>query len=361
MKLIVNAPINSLSFGNVTYNILRELYKKNIDICLFPIGNQIDLSAFDKITPSFQEYIERSINERYQKIAKDTPCLKLWHINGSESKYSTRQSLFTFHETSKITPEEKNLLALQDNIFVTSNYSKNIFEIENIENVSFSPLGFDEDFFVSEKEYLANKKHFGLLGKFEERKNTARIINTWCKLFGNNPEFQLTCVIQNPFLNESEFQNSIMQATNGVKYNNINFLPRLRTNSEINDFMNSIDIDLSGLSGGEGWNLPSFNCTALGKWSIVLKCTGHLGWATKENSILIEPSKLKDCYDNRFFRKGDQFNQGQFYDLEDSELESAILDSVGYINKENTEGLKLQNQFKYSDTVETILNKMNTL
>ena len=28
MKLLVNAPINALSFGNVSVNILRELYKK---------------------------------------------------------------------------------------------------------------------------------------------------------------------------------------------------------------------------------------------------------------------------------------------------------------------------------------------
>ena len=48
MRLLVNAPINGLSFGNVSVNILRELFKKNIDhalkiskeydiiVCVFP-------------------------------------------------------------------------------------------------------------------------------------------------------------------------------------------------------------------------------------------------------------------------------------------------------------------------------------
>ena len=71
----------------------------------------------------------------------------------------------------------------------------------------------------------------------------------------------------------------IAQALEGKTYGNINFLPRLGTNSEVNEMLNSIDIDLSGLSGAEGWNLPAFNSTCLGKWSMVLNCTSHKDWA----------------------------------------------------------------------------------
>jgi hypothetical protein len=41
MNLTVNAPINSLSFGNVSLNILRELYKKNTELTFFPIGDNV--------------------------------------------------------------------------------------------------------------------------------------------------------------------------------------------------------------------------------------------------------------------------------------------------------------------------------
>ena len=32
MKVLLEAPLNNLSFGNVSINILKQLYKKNIEI-----------------------------------------------------------------------------------------------------------------------------------------------------------------------------------------------------------------------------------------------------------------------------------------------------------------------------------------
>ena len=287
MKLLVNAPINALSFGNVSVNILRELFKKNIDLIFFPIGDKAEMDAYDKIEPDFVKYLQAATNDRYSKISKDIPSLKLWHIFGSETRYSKNQSLFTFHEVSEVTNIEKNLLSLQDRIFVSSNYTKNIFNLNGLDNVTHVPLGFDNDFQITNKTYLQDKIHFGILGKFENRKNTARIIKSWLKLFGNKPEYQLSCAITNPFLDKARFQNELLKVLEGKQYNNLNFVPYMQTNSEVNDYLNSIDIDLGGLSGAEGWNLPSFNATALGKWSVVINATAHKDWATKDNSILI--------------------------------------------------------------------------
>ena len=58
MKLLVNAPINALSFGNVSVNILRELHKKNVDLVFFPIGDKAELEAYDKIDPEFIKFAE---------------------------------------------------------------------------------------------------------------------------------------------------------------------------------------------------------------------------------------------------------------------------------------------------------------
>ena len=355
MKLLVNAPINALSFGNVSVNILREIQKKNIDLIFFPIGDKAELDVYDKIDNEFVKYLQNATNTRYEKIDKNIPALKLWHIFGSETRYAKNQSLFTFHEVSELTAVEKNLLRLQDRVFVSSSYTKNIFELNGIENVTHVPLGFDTDFHITNRTYLPDKIHFGILGKFESRKNTARIIKTWLKLFGNKPEYQLSCAITNPFLDKAKFQNEMLKMLEGKHYNNLNFIPYMQSNSEVNDYLNSIDIDLGGLSGAEGWNLPSFNATALGKWSVVMNATAHKDWATSSNSILIEPSSLKDCYDGVFFHKGQPFNQGQFFDITDQEMENAILKSISYAKTLNTEGLKLQKQFTYEKTVETIL------
>lgn len=170
MTLLVSAPINSLSFGNVSVNILKQIYKRKIDLVFFPIGDRLDFGAFDTAENDFIEFIKKSATSRYEKIDKDLPSLKLWHINSSENRYTKNQTLLTFHEVSQVTPIEQKILNCQDQVFVTSNYTKRIFELNNINNVKFVPLGFDSSFHLTNKTYLPDKIHFGLMGKFEKEK-----------------------------------------------------------------------------------------------------------------------------------------------------------------------------------------------
>lgn len=144
---------------------------------------------------------------------------------------------------------------------------------------------------------------------------------------------------------------------------NINFLPFVSTNSEVNDVLNSIDIDISGLSGAEGWGLPSFNATCLGKWSVVLDATSHKDWANKDNSILIQPSGKIPCYDGTFFKQGSDFNQGSIYDFNDEEAIAAMEKAVSLVQNKtiNTEGIKLGQKFTYENTVSQIVSIIKTL
>ena len=197
------------------------------------------------------------------------------------------------------------------------------------------------------------------MGKFEKRKRTGEIIRAWAKKYGNNNKYQLTCCISNPFFKEDEMSHVLNAVLEGKQYTNINFLPFLKKNSEVNELLNAIDIDLTGLSGGEGWNLPSFNATCLGKWSIVLNATSHKDWATKENSILVEPTGKFDCYDNKFFIKGSTFNQGEFFDCDEETIISAMEQAEGKVGQINTEGQKLAEEMSYSKTVDGILSHIS--
>lgn len=353
---LVNAPINSLSFGNVSFNLLRELFKRKMKIGLFPIGETVQIDAYDSIDKEMVAYLQSATDNRFQFLHKNSNSLKLWHIQGSESRIGKNQHLFTFHETDSITSLEKSLLNAQNQVFVSSKYTKDVFESAGVQDVKLAPLGFDEDFKVIDRKRFEHEIHFGLIGKLEHRKNTTRIIKAWAKLFGDKPGYRLSAAISNPFLNQSVFKNEVLKALGGKNYGNIGFVPHMVHNSEVNDFLNNIDIDLGGLSGSEGWNLPSFNATALGKWSIVLNATAHKDWANKDNSILIEPSRMKDSHDGTFFIKGNVVNQGQFFDLTDQEIEDAISFSVTKAKTLNTNGLKLQKEFTYSKTLDSILS-----
>lgn len=358
-KLVFKCPINGVSFGNVSLNLLREMYAREIMVAHFPIGN-IDVSVYDKLSPDFKKWLSSCTENRFNLVNRDVPTLQLWHLNGSENRITPRQYLFTFYELNKPTQTEKNLVALQDHVFFSSSCASDAFKFSDCDNTSAVPLGFDPDLSIIDKPYLQDKIHFGLMGKFEKRKHTAEILKIWAEKYGNNNNYQLSCCIQNPFMDPQQLNGAIGAALNGKQYGNINFLPFLRTNSEVNDFFNSIDIDLSGLSGAEGWNLPSFNATALGKWSLVLNASSHKDWATNENSILVEPSATAPASDGIFFRENDIFNQGEINLFKDSDIISKMEYAESIYNTPNTEGIKLQNTFTYGRTLDTILEKINS-
>tara|TARA_A100001201_G_C4090295_1_gene201835 strand:- start:794 stop:1885 length:1092 start_codon:yes stop_codon:yes gene_type:complete len=357
-RLNFDGPINGLSLGNVSLNMLRELKDREIDLGIFPIGDKGEFEAYDKLSEDFKQWIGALSMNRLKKIHPETPTLKVWHINGSERTLAD-QYLYTFYEVDSPTEEEINIVKLQKHVFFSSSEAAECFKEKGCENVSHVPLGFDKDFHEIDKEYLDDDTiHFGLIGKFERRKNTQAIIQLWANEFGNNPKYQLSCLVTNPFFNQEQMTKAIQSSTGGASLSNINFLPRLATNSEVNDFMNSIDIDLSGLSNGEGWNLPAFNCTALGKWSVVSNCTSHKDWATKENSILVDPIGKQPCYDNFFFKEGMPFNQGQYYKLNGDDMLEAMREAVKKAGQKNTEGTKLRDKFTYSETVDLILDRI---
>lgn len=351
MKILVEAPINSLSLGNVSYNIIRELFEKGHDVGIWPTGN-IDLKAYD-VPDELKSKIQDSINNRYSYLGEEIPCLKVWHLNGSENRKNEKQYLYSFYECNNPTEVEEQICDAQTETFFSSEHAANLF------GSSFIPLGFDKDFKETKKEYLSDVVHFGLMGKFEHRKHTAAIIRTWLKKYGNNPKYQLSCLVNNPFYKPEDMQKTLDAVLGGKRYTNINFLPHLEKNSEVNEFLNAIDVDLTGLSGAEGWNLPSFNATCLGKWSIVLNATSHKDWATKENSILIKPNGEVDCADNVFFKKGSPFNQGTFYSWDEDQVMAAMEESEKKVGHTNTEGQKLADKLTYSNTVDVIMSRIS--
>mgnify|MGYP000060737474 CR=1 FL=1 len=112
-NLIFKAPINSLSFGNVSFNILKEIFKKGIDLALFPIG-KVDINSFGEQPEDFKSWLEDSINNRFSKLNKDTTTLQMWHLNGSENRISRKQILYTFFELDKPTDSEIKFVSKSD-------------------------------------------------------------------------------------------------------------------------------------------------------------------------------------------------------------------------------------------------------
>lgn len=363
MKINLELPINSLSFGQVSYNLLREFYRRQIECSIFPIG-PTDISAFDKIDPKLKIWIEDGINNRFKTHDRKNPLLKLWHLNGSQTNVvADKQILITFYETDAPTDEELRTINNLDKTLFTAEFYRSVFatmlKMNDIDEAKIDkiPLGFDEDFGPTGKTYYPDDTVWFLGGKFERRKFTKKILNLWAKKYGNNGKHKLICAVYNPFFNEEVNQRLIIDALEGKSYHNITFLNRMKTNSEVNDTLNCANIDLSGLSGGEAWSLMPFHSCGLGKQVVALNAHGIKEWANDKNSILVKPTGRFTAVDGIFFQPG-PFSQGNFFDVEDEKIVEAMERAEKVAHVENVEGKKLRERFTYEKTVDAILKHL---
>jgi len=354
MQLVFSAPCSKLSLGQVSYNLLREMWKRDYNIGYFPIGG-VDLAPFQP-SQDFIKWLQKSVDQRFNILKRDVASLKMWHLSGSENLLGPNQILATFYETDTPTETEKSIAELQKKTLFCGKFSEDTFINSGINNVSSYDLGFDEDIKLTGKKYLEGRTHWGLIQKFERRKNTEKIINLWVKKYGNNPKHSLSLCVNNPFFSPEDNQKLLAAALDNKKWWNVSVIPPLGTNAEVNELTNAIDIDLSGASFSESWNLPAFNATCLGKWSVVTNYGGHKSWADSENSVQIESEGLRECYDDWFFHKGKDFNQGSFCYYSDDALVDAFERAEQKAGTVNQSGLDTGKKFTYSKTLDQILS-----
>lgn len=363
MDFALHGPINNLSFGNVFVCILREIHKRGLEPAIFTIG-QDDFTAH-QVSDDFKLWVSSCKDRALKSYRRETPVVKLWHLNGSIESFGLKQLLLTFQETDQLTEAEANVIKNNSKVLFSSKYSADIAKTFGCENVDTFPLGFDTDSFhiIKNRQYLdSGVIQFGLAGKMEKRKNHLRIINLWVKKFGNNPKFKLNCAIFNPFLPADVQQNMFVNAVEGKNYWNVNVLPWMADNASYNDFLNS-NSAMIDMSSAEGWSLPSFQSACLGKHILALNSTGIKEWANAENSVLVNPTKKIPLYDGVFFQEGQPFGQGSGFDFTDEAFYEGIDKLIKRIEKQavNEAGLMLQDQFTYAKTVDKILALLENL
>lgn len=356
MEFALHLPINSVSFGQVSTLLLRGCLAKNIKPSLFPLGGNIDLNSQED-DKNFFEYISHCAQKANKEHSRNTPTLKLWHLSGSTESFSRDHYLLSFYELDQPTSSEINVAKNCDKLFFSNKHTQEIFNQFGV-NSEVIPLAFDRFNFkrINKKYFDDDRIVFNLVGKFEKRKHHQKIIQAWTKKFGNNKKYFLQCALYNPFLNEQQNKQLFSQSLGGKNYFNVQFLGPMPKNTLYNDFLNSGDVVI-GMSGGEGWGLPEFQSVGLGKHAVILNATGYKEWATPENSLLVEPSGKIEVYDNLFFHKGKEWNQGNIYDFKDDDFISACEEVIKRVENKplNSEGLKITQEFTIEKTLEKLL------
>jgi len=354
MKTInLSSPFNATSLGQTSYNIFKGIIRGGASVKLFPKQGQIDLSCF-KISEEDNAEVQKALDTPYDR---ENGGLQIWHIRDSEPSVSRSSALLTFHETSKLTQQEVDILSQHDQIFLTSTYTQEVFAAHNINHTIYLPLGFDSDSFSPLPKEESDVITFGLRGKLESRKNTLRIMALWAKTFGGNPRYRLDCSVHNFFLKPEELNQMILSAMPDKCLPwNINLLPFCQQNETYNQALNNADIDLTGMSSCEGFNLPLFQSLGLGKHAVVLNAHVHKDYCNSENSVLVEPSGMRPAEDGVFFLKDGAFNQGEWFDFNDDDFVEAMGLAITRFKKSriNESGLKLS-EWSWENTGKTIV------
>lgn len=280
-------------------------------------------------------------------------------MNGALESVSEKQLLLTFYELNNPTPSELNAVKNNNTVF-TSQYTVDVFKEAGVET-SYVPLFFDKtNFKTKDKQYFSDDRIvFNLCGKFEKRKHHDKILNAWSRKYGNNNKYVLQCALFNPFLSQEDNEKNIAEALNSQIFSNIQILHPMAKNSLYNDFLNSGNIVI-GMSGGEGWGLPEFQSLGLGKHAVILNAHSYKGFANEKNSVLVESNGMIDADDGLFFQKGADFNQGQLFDWDIDDFLDACDEAIKRVESDrvNKEGLKIQEDFTVSKTLDILLEKM---
>lgn len=342
---ILDIPVNTLSYGVVGLNILKELSSKE-DVALFPIGGL-------EVLPQYEQLVKTCIeNAAHIKRGKHN-VLRIFHQFNMNFGLGGKRIGFPIFELSQFTQQEKAHLSSLDTLIVCSEWAKQVCVdngVQDSENIVVAPLGVDRAIFNEQIPHLRdlepliaqNTTIFLSSGKWEKRKGHDVLVEAFNKAFTPADNVILLVSAHNPFLDPKELQNwlSLYQNSPMGKAAKINILGgRLPNQETLASLMRTVDCGVFP-ARAEGWNLELLEMMSVGKPVICTNYSGHTQFATKENALLIEVDTLEDAWDDKWF-----FGQGQWAHFGDSQMEQLIthLRNIHSAKQQNAPGRSLLN------------------
>lgn len=353
----LSMPYNSLSLGNVSIALTRELFKRGELPPIFPMwGTSPDLSTQEP-DQEFTQKLDSCIANAHQKYSRKWPCIRNWHISSSLETHAERGNhLITWMELDQLTPSEVNILKQQAKVYVTSTFTQQMMSQYGIK-ADYLPIGFDHHNFKVLPERPGKIKdviQFLLPGKLEARKGHFQVLRAWAKKYGNNPAYRLNCAIHNHFVPTDKMNAMLTQALEGKGYWNIIFHPWQATNAHYNSLLQSSEIVIA-MSGGEGRDLPCYHATAMGAWPVAMRAHVYTDYLNDSNAVLVNPNGKRPAADGVHFVQGGAFNNGNLFTFDDNDFIAACEEAEKRAKAGlNTAGFDLQ-KLTYSQAVDQLL------
>lgn len=343
--LNVLAPWNSLSYGIVSKNIIKELHRRGVDIALFPIG-QLQVESQEEAIV-LQEIINNQGNFYYH-----APSLRIFHQFSMAEHVGKLKIGYPIFELDTFTEREIRHVSYLDYVFVTSKWAKEIV-VQNCkipENlVVIVNLGVDRNIFYPPTKENDGPYRFYVAGKWEHRKNQILAAEAFLKAFPNkSDDVELWMMCHNPFLKPEDAKVWEQQ----VAHPKIKLIPPVPTHAEVGNIIRKIDCGVF-VSHAEGWDFPCMEVLSTGGQVIVSDYSAHTEYCTKENSYLINIDKLEPAFDGIWFH-----GQGNWASIDEPQFDQ-LVEYMRAVYKKgrvvNQAGIETAKKFSWKNTVDKML------
>lgn len=319
MYLNLLAPINSLGYGVVGFNILKALHDAGHRVSLFPISplRDDDVRGYVKHIDTIKAGLKNA------QTYEHAPSIRIWHTHELDKFVGTGERIgWPIFELDKFTDQELHQMRRVDRLFVCSKWAKDVVHkyLPDL-RIDVIPLGVDLDVFKIDNEARATRPYwttdttiFLNVGKWEKRKGHEELLEAFNKAFTEDDDVELWMMNDNPFIGNKgnlDWRFKYLSSPLGSK---IKMIDRKETQDDMRVLFNQVDFGVFP-SHAEGWNLEILEMMACGKPCIATNYSGHTEFLDESNSLLVETNGLVPAHDGIWFH-----GQGQWASFEVSAL-----------------------------------------
>ena len=223
-----------------------------------------------------------------------------------------------------------NKLLEYDQIWVPSQWQADCTISQGIDKdkIKVVPEGVDTDIFFPEEvelleEYKNNKFKFILFGRFDYRKSTKEIIETFLNTFSQDEDVELIVSIDNPFSRDDYKTTEDRLKHHGIDDKRIK-IKHFPSREDYISYLKTGHIFLS-CARSEGWNLPLIEAMACGTPSIYSKCSGQMEFA-KNKGLPVKILGEKPANDANY-NHWNSLNIGNYYEPDFGDLSNVMRDA----------------------------------
>lgn len=365
--------IGNTGYNNHTRDFFRELHKYfQIKFRNFTIGNS--WRGMSETPHDGEPYINKSDKEMlYEQIlwtekpnrinvkiypSKEKEFEPDFHIFLGETnhhifydEYKGPKVAYNVWESTLQPQEFFERLKDYDEMWVPSHWQKQVTVEQgyNPDKIKVVPEGVDIDTFFPEnveplEHYKDGRFKFILFGRWDYRKSTKEIIETFLKTFSKNEPVDLIVSIDNNWGEQMDGYKTTEERLEGYKFTDERIkIVHFPSREDYVKFMKLGHVFLS-CSRSEGWNLPLIEAMACGTPSIYSDCSAQLEFA-QGKGLPVKIKGTKRAIENNYARFSMSELVGDYYEPDFEDLSKVMRHAY-----ENYEEVKKQ-ALKDSETI----------